>query len=219
MTTSKINILIVDDEHLFRQGLAYMLKKYNINTGNFADNGEHALEIIEQYNPDVILLDLEMPILNGSKTLNKIMKLFPKTKIIIISSYHDDNLIKDNFNRGAMAYISKKEDIKVVAAAIKAVHKGKVFEDNIPELLKTKCFKDGHYYKLIYTSRELDIIFLICNNYSLKEISEKLNVALRTIEVNLTVIYKKVNVKNRSEFLTFATSAGLQFIGNHQLLK
>lgn len=217
MTTSKINILIVDDEQLFRLGLAYMLQKYNITTGNFADNGEQALEILEQHNPDVVLLDLEMPILNGSKTLNKIMKLFPKTKVIIISSYYDDDLIKDNFNRGAMAYISKKEDIKVVAAAIKVVHKGKVFEDNIPELLKTKCFKDGHYYKLLYSEREKEIIHYLCKGYSVKEISNKLLITNSAVESNLTIIYKKANVKNRQEFLSFALNNGLQFLGTEYL--
>ncbi|MDP3555733.1 MAG: response regulator transcription factor [Bacteroidota bacterium] len=217
MTTSKINILIVEDEQLFRKGLTYMLQKYNINTIGLADNGEQALEFLKECSPDIVLLDLEMPVLNGSKTLNKIMKSFPKTKVIIISSYHDDELIKDNFNRGAMAYVSKKEDIKIVVAAIKAVHKGKIFEDNIPELLKTKCFKDGHYYKLLYSEREKEIIHYICKGFSVKEISNKLLVSCSAIETNLTIIYKKANVKNRQEFLSFALNNGLQFFGTKYL--
>ncbi|MDO9000187.1 MAG: response regulator transcription factor [Bacteroidota bacterium] len=217
MTTSKINILIVEDEQLFRKGLTYMLQKYNINTIGLADNGEQALEFLKECSPDIVLLDLEMPVLNGSKTLNKIMKSFPKTKVIIISSYHDDELIKDNFNRGAMAYVSKKEDIKIVVAAIKAVHKGKIFEDNIPELLKIKCFKDGHYYKLLYSEREKEIIHYICKGFSVKEISNILLVSCSAIETNLTIIYKKANVKNRQEFLSFALNNGLQFFGTKHL--
>jgi two-component system response regulator DegU len=194
-----------------------MLQKYDINTSNFADNGEQALAILEQYNPDVVLLDIEMPILNGSKTLNKIIKLFPKTKVIIISSYYDNELIKDNFNRGAMAYISKKEDIKIVAAAIKAVNEGKVFEDNIPELLKTKSFKDRHYYKLLYSLREKEIIHYLCKGFSVKEISNKLFITNSAVESKLTIIYKKANVKNRHEFLAFAIKNGLQFLDNESL--
>ncbi|MDP3146726.1 MAG: response regulator, partial [Bacteroidota bacterium] len=81
MTTSKIKILIVEDEQLFRKVLTYILQKYNINTIGLADNGEQALEFLKECSPDIVLLDLEMPVLNGSKTLNKIMKSFPKTKV------------------------------------------------------------------------------------------------------------------------------------------
>ncbi|MDP3146482.1 MAG: LuxR C-terminal-related transcriptional regulator, partial [Bacteroidota bacterium] len=114
-------------------------------------------------------------------------------------------------------YVSKKEDIKIVVAAIKAVHKGKIFEDNIPELLKIKCFKDGHYYKLLYSEREKEIIHYICKGFSVKEISNILLVSCSAIETNLTIIYKKANVKNRQEFLSFALNNGLQFFGTKHL--
>ncbi len=212
MAVSKINLMIVDDEILFRQGIVYLLKKYGIITSCVADNGEEALELLKSHSPEVILLDLEMPILNGSLTLNKMLQRFPKAKIIIVTSYHDEELIKDYFNRGAFGFISKNENIKTVVAAIKAVHKGSIYKENIPQLLQNKCYKDGHYYKMIYTSREKDIIYYLCKGDSIKEISIKLSITEGTIAVILTEIYRKANVKNRAEFLTLAFEKGLQYL-------
>ncbi len=214
MAVSKINLMIVDDELLFREGLVYLLKKYGIETTSVADNGEQALERLKKYSPDLVLLDLEMPILNGSITLDKMLMQYPNIKVIIITSYHDEELIKDHFNRGAFGFVSKKEEIKTVVSAIKSVHKGIVYEKNIPDLIKMKCEKNGHYYQLIYSEREKEIINHLCKAVSVKDISKKLSIAGSTIETQLTAIYKKANVKNRAEFLALAFDKGLQYLGS-----
>lgn len=210
----KINVMLVDDEILFRQGFIALLKKYGIEAMCVADHGEQALELLDLYSPDVVLLDLEMPVLNGSIALDKILAQFPTTKIIIVTSYHDEELIKDHFNRGAFGFISKNEEVKTVVSAIKAAYKGIIYKKNIPQLLKIKCEKDGHYYRLIYTSREKDIIHHLCKGVSGKAISSKLSLTESAIEANLTEIYRKANVKNRAEFLALAFDKGLQYLGS-----
>ncbi|MGZ3932963.1 MAG: LuxR C-terminal-related transcriptional regulator, partial [Bacteroidia bacterium] len=157
---------------------------------------------------------LEMPVLNGSKTLDSIRLKFPKTKVVIISSYYDEELIKDHFNRGAMAYVSKKAGIDTVVAAIRKVHKGSVYKENIPELLKTKAVRDRHYYKILFTKREQEIIRLVCIAKNLKSVASELCISDKTVEAHLTEIYKKVNVKNKSEFLVYALKEGLDYLGN-----
>lgn len=211
--------MIVDDELLFREGLVSLLKKYGIETISVADNGEQALEKLKIISPDLVLLDLEMPVLNGSITLDKMLMLYPNIKVIIITSYHDEELIKDHFNRGAFGFVSKKEDIKTVVAAIKSVNEGKVYEKNIPQLIKTKCEKNGHYYQLIYSEKEKVIIHYLCKENSVKEIASKLSVTESAIESHITVIYKKTNVKNRTEFLSLAFNKGLHYLGAGSIQK
>jgi two-component system, NarL family, response regulator DegU len=210
---SKVNLLLVDDEALFRAGLISLLKQYNVVSITEAENGEQALTKLKLKKSDVVLLDLEMPVLNGSKTLDNIIQRFPSVGVVIISSYHDEQLIKDHFNRGAKAYVSKKENIEYVVAAILIVAAGGVYTENIPGLLKVKCFKDRHYYKLMFTTREQEIIPLACTSISLKEIGAELFISERTVETHLTAIYKKLGVENRQEFIRMATKEGLHYLG------
>lgn len=213
MLNSKINVLVVDDEILFRDGLISLLNKFDIHVSDVADDGQQALKILKSSSANIVLLDLEMPLLNGSKTLDNIQQRFPGTKVIILSSYHDEMLIKDHFNRGAKAFLSKKENIETVVSAIYSVHLGNIYKNNIPELLKTKVVKDKHYYKLIFSPREREIITLLCAAKTCKDIGNELCISERTVEAHLTVIYKKVGVKNRNEFLIFALKEGLQYLG------
>jgi DNA-binding NarL/FixJ family response regulator len=213
-----INILVVDDEHLFRQGLIALLSPHGIKTIGTADNGEQALKILKSIKPDVILLDLEMPVLNGSKTLDNIYQRYPHAKVIIVSSYHDEQLIKDNFNRGARAYVSKNEHIESLITAIRSVYKIGVYKENVPYLLKTKVVRDKHYYKLIFSPKEQEIIYCICEGKSVKQIGHELYISEKTVETHLTYIYKKSQVKNRAEFLLYAIKEGLQFLGRPKYL-
>ncbi len=214
-----INILIVDDEFLFSQGITSLLGNHNINTIATASEGNSALRLLKNIKPDVILLDLEMPVLNGSKTLDNIGIRYPKNKVIIVSSYHDEQIVKDHFNRGAKAYVSKREKLETLVSAIRTVHAGNIFNDNIPSLIEAKVVRDHHYYKLIFSSREQEIIVLLCEGLTRKEMANRLYLSEKTIETHLTEIYKKVKVKNRHEFLILAINEGLQFLGKPWLKK
>lgn len=209
----RINILIADDEKLFRDGLKSMLAEHQIFVTATADDGEQALVQLSRSKHDVVLLDLEMPVLNGSQALDRICKRFPGTRVVIVSSYYDKQLIRDHFNRGARAYVSKREDVNTVVAAIRNVYAGKVYMENIPELLKTKAVRDRHYYKMLFTKREQEIIRLLCVAKDMKSVAAELFISEKTVEAHLTGIYKKVKVKNKSEFLVYALREGLEFLG------
>lgn len=176
-------------------------------------NGAELLKILTFKRPDVVLLDLEMPILNGSKTLNQVVKSYPGQKIIIVSSYYDQELIKDVFNRGANAYISKNCDKELLIQAIRRVHSYGLYKDNIPCLLQKPAIKDHHYYRLIFTKREIEIIGLLCQAVSYKQIGVSLFISEKTVENHAKSIFKKISVKTRSEFGITATKLGLQFLG------
>jgi len=211
--TPKIDIIIVDDENLPRQGLVNIFKNSEINVIDQAENGIILKQILKTKNPQIVLLDLEMPVLNGSKTLNALSKNFPQIKTIILSRYYDDELIKDMFNRGAKAYLSKNMDVKILFEAIYRVSQYGVFKDNIPYLLQNAAPKDRHYYKLIYSNTEIKLIhYLLQANKNYDEIANELCRSVKTVKNHAENIFKKSGVRTRLEFVEFGMKVGLIFI-------
>lgn len=211
-----ISIIIVDDEKMIRAGFAAILKSTEIKIIGEAENGEELFSLLKLRKPDLILLDLEMPQLNGSKTLNKLRKDFPTQKVIIVSKYHDEELIKDIFNRGANGFVSKAScGVDTLINAIRRVHEYGIYKDNIPCLLKSPAFKDGHYYRLILSPREIGIMGLLYQSKSYEEIGKELFISVNTVENHAKSIYKKIKAKNRAEFGIVATRLGLNYIGGN----
>ncbi|MBK9286008.1 MAG: response regulator transcription factor [Sphingobacteriaceae bacterium] len=209
-----INIIIVDDEKIIRAGLASLLRNTEIKIIGEAENGEELFPLIKLRKPDVILLDLEMPKLNGSKTLNRLRAEYPLLKVVILSKYHDEELIKDIFNRGARGFVSKSNcDVETLVTAIRRVSEYGTYKDNIPCLLKSPAYKDGHYYRLILSPREIGIMGLLYQSKSYEEIGKELFISSNTVENHAKSIYKKIKAKNRSEFGIVATRLGLNYIG------
>ena len=155
-----------------------------------------------------------MPVLNGSKALTKLRKDRPELKVVILSKYHDDELIKDMFNRGASAFLSKNSDLKIMIKAITKVATDGIFNGNINFLLDTPCFKDGHYYKMILTPREIEIMKSLYESKSFREIGEELKISEKTVKNHAKSIYKKMKVKTRNEFAVTVTKLGLNYIGS-----
>jgi len=216
--TEEINIIVVDDERVVRYGLVSLLKKNGINVIGEAGNGEELFVLLKTKRPHVILLDLEMPKLNGSKALNRLRKEFPDQKVIIISKYHDEELIKDMFNRGANGFISKAtSDIELVGIVIKRVISYGIFKDNIPCLLKAPAVKDGHYYKLILSSREIEIMGLLYQSKTYKQIGDELFISVNTVDNHTKSMFKKTNVKNREEFVLLVSKLGLNYMFGSRL--
>lgn len=210
-----IDIIIVDDEKLVRSGLISLLKGSEVKVIGEASNGNELFELLSTKAPDVILLDLEMPTLNGSRTLNKLRKQFPSQKAIIVSKYHDEELIKDLFNRGACGFISKSTShVDLLITAIKKVHVDGSYKENIPCLLKTPAAKDGHYYRLILSPREIQIMGLLYRSKSFVEIGKELFISAYTVENHAKAIYRKTNVKNRAEFGILVAKLGLNYMGS-----
>lgn len=208
-----INIIIVDDQPILVSGMRMLLGKFGITTIATASNGQEALIAIKKKKPHMVLLDLEMPILNGSKTLDNISQRFPDIKVIIVSAYHDEELIKDCINRGASAFISKKgENENDLFAAIKGVYQFGFYRENLPKLFANPAIKDRHYFKLIFTAREQEIIVLVCEGKSTSVIASELCISEKAVEGHLTEIYKKVKVANKYQFLIYARKVGLQFL-------
>lgn len=134
-----INIILADDQLLYRQTLSPALLEFDIHVCAEINNGGDLIRLIESgRKADLILLDLDMPVMNGSEALDILMANHPGNKIIIVTQYSELELVKDLFNRGIRAYVSKHEALDVMVNAIRAVHTKGYFKDNLPELSRAK---------------------------------------------------------------------------------
>jgi DNA-binding NarL/FixJ family response regulator len=213
---TKINIIIVDDEKIIRSGLSSLFRNTEIKIIGECGNGQELFGLLKTKKPSIILLDLEMPVLNGSKTLNRLRKEFPDLKVIILSKYHDEELIKDMFNRGVNGFMSKSIcDINSVISAIRTVIAHGSYKDNLPSLFKTPAIKDGHYYRLLLSPREIGIMTLLYQSKTYSQIGKELFISANTVENHARSIYKKINAKNRAEFGIVATKLGLNYMGGY----
>lgn len=197
----RINIAIAEDQILFRDSLAAVLKGFNIHTVAKASNGRELIELLEEITPDLILLDIEMPLLDGSRTLDFLMVKEPQVKIIILSQY-SSGLIKQNFlSRGARAFLTKDVAIEELARKIREVHALNGAEEHRADYT-------------VFTKREIQIIPMICNGQSTKEISKALRLDVKTVEAYRRKIYRKTRATCVGSFVRNAVESGLHYIKN-----
>jgi DNA-binding NarL/FixJ family response regulator len=202
----EITVIIVDDEKLARLGMIAFFKNTNINVIGQAQNDKELFNLLKFEKPNIILLDLEFPVLNGSKSMNKLRKQYPEINVIILAKYHDEQLISDMFKRGARAFISKANaDSKTITNALNKVSKHGFYLDNIACLLMEPGVKDRHYYRAILTPKEIKIMGLLNNGKSNEEICNELHITKDSLKYYIATVFKKLGVRNRTEFGIFAT--------------
>ncbi len=179
-------------------------------------NGKIFYEMLKSnsLNSGIVLLDIEMPEMDGGKTLDLIKKEYPNIKVIMLSQYIDEELIRDLFNRGANAYLTKDMEAVEIADAINQVNLNGEYRGNLLQLFKkNQSITKRNFLKTLYTNRETSIIVRLCEGKSVSEIASELYVINKTIESHLTDIYRKSGTKNKSEFLIYAIKEGLNYLG------
>ena len=206
-----IKIAIVDDHHLFREGLASMFAtSENIEVvGSFSD-GKDYLTFLEGKNVvDIVLLDISMPEINGLEVLDICKENHPQIKSIILSMHNDGNYIVKSVQKGAMGYLLKNVDQQELTMAIENVARGnKYFNKETTDLMLTHMAVQVEGVKKI-SAREKEILYLISEGSTTKEIAEKLILSTRTIETHRVNMMKKLNVKNSAELIKKATELHL----------
>ncbi len=201
----KISILIADDHPLVREGLAEILKKQDkLEVIGMAKNGKEALEFFQEFKPDVILMDIVMPEMDGIEATEKIKKIKPEAKVIMLTTFMDEEDIFKSFKAGAFAYLLKDQPVKELLETIFAVYEGrKIIPPSIAEKLA------GHLPSPQLTNREIEILTFIVNGLSNKEISGKLNISEGTVKAHINAIFSKLGVKSRTQAALLAVKKGL----------
>lgn len=214
---TKIKILIADDHKIVRDGIISLLsgeKEFSIV--NVANNGNEVLTILKNETIDIIIMDISMPEMNGIECTLKIKQLYPDVQVLILSMYNEEQYVKEVFSSGASGYILKNAGKEVLINAIKAIISGKPYygseitQTYIDSLNKPDSNSNEAVDIINYlTSREIEILKLIVNEYSNQEIAEKLFVSIRTVDAHRRNLLNKVDAKNTAGLVKFALSNNL----------
>ena len=211
-----IKYIIADDHKIFRQGLRYALADdHKLKLAGEAENGELLLQLVEKHKPDVVLLDLKMPVMDGIDATKKIHAAHPDTKILMLTTYDDEHFILHLLELGANGYLLKNADPDEIKRAIHAVFEnGYYFNDLMSNtMLRTITNKNSFNSKLKeairLNERETEVLKLICEELTTVEIAEKIFLSPRTIEGLRTSLIEKTGVKNVAGLVLYAIKNGI----------
>lgn len=215
-SNNSIRILIADDHRLFRQGLVQICE----SRGNFsivgeAENGQEAVDLAQQLKPDVVLMDIRMPVLDGVQATGMITETDPEIPVIVLTMYREDQFIFDAIRAGARGYLLKDADADELLDAIQVVQRGEALID---PLIATRVLDEfrrlndpavAHQDQLErLTEGEMTVLRLVAQGDDNRAIAASLNLAESTVANRLRVIYQKLQVNNRTQAALYALRRG-----------
>jgi len=211
MTLSSIKLVIADDHALFADGLVLLLKDVpDIVIAGIATDGTELVDLTRQDPPDAILTDINMPNLNGLDALRTIRSQFPDVKIIVLSTYNEDHLIKKAREYGANGYKLKNCSKTELVDAIRSVCNGEnCFPDKSSPAKKAIIEQEPFLRQFKLTAREVEVARLIKDHLTNQQIAEKLNLSIYTVETHRKNIMQKLDLHRPSELITFLMGSGL----------
>ena len=207
----KIRVLIVDDHTLVRDGIRSLLALLaDVEVVGEASNGKEALEKVKELVPDVVLMDLAMPVMGGLEATRRIRKEFPGTKVIALTQYDDSDYVIPVIEAGACGFVTKMAAFSELASAIQAAYRGDSFLSPtaaaaLVEECQQKVTTEGEQdpYQLL-TDREREVLKLVVEGHTAREIAETLIVSPKTVEWYKTSLMNKLNIHNRTDLIKFA---------------
>jgi DNA-binding NarL/FixJ family response regulator len=213
-----IKILIVDDQSLFREGLKTLLAvQPDFEVVGEASNGEEALRLSATLKPGVILMDLRMPVLDGVRTTERLREVMPDARVIMLTTFDDDDLVFDGLRAGATGYLLKDVSSEKLFEAIRAAAKGEYFllpsitAKVIAEFSRLPRAVNHRQSELAesLSPRELEILRLVATGVSNKEIADRLVISEGTVKNHLSSILSKLSVKDRLQAVIKARELGI----------
>ena len=205
-----IKVAIADDHTLFRAGVKTALSvKKDIELIAEADNGQQLLHLLKYTEPDVILLDIQMPIMDGIQTLPEIRKLYPHVKVIILSMHNDHSMISKLMEIGANSYLTNNSDSETIYQAIKTCYEQEFFFNELTNKalltgLRTKRSDMGIPQDVNLTEKELTVLKLMCEEKSTKEIADIVEISPRTVEAIRDKLKSKTGSKSMAGLVMYA---------------
>lgn len=211
----EIKIMIVEDQEIIRKSLGIVLNlNADINVVGTAENGAVAVEMAAQLLPDVILMDVQMPVMDGVEATERIKKSYPDVKVIMLTTFQDADVVSGALHAGAEGYILKAIDPMDLAAALRLVHRGEtMISQEVAKALFTRsstttgAFVKESDYGL--TDRETQVLKCISDGLANRDIAERLFLSEGTVKNYISNIYSKLNVQNRASAMKKATEEKL----------
>ncbi|CAM4497252.1 response regulator [Paenibacillus typhae] len=214
METEEIKVLLVDDHEMVRIGLAAVLgTEDGIEVVGEAGSGEEGIRLAQEYNPDVVLMDLVMEGMDGIETTKRLLKLYPDCKVIVLTSYLDDEKMYPVIEAGAFSYLLKTSRASEVADAIRAAARGQsVLESQVASKMmnrfRNNAKAEAPAYKEL-TEREMEVLKLLAQGKSNQDIADQLIIGIKTVKFHVTNIFAKLGVEDRTQAAIYAYKNGL----------
>jgi two-component system nitrate/nitrite response regulator NarL len=208
-----IKLLLVDDHPIVRRGVASCLaKEPNVQVIGEAADGQEALKKVRDLNPDVVMMDVDMPLMDGLAVTQALRKEFPHIKVLMLSMYRDTDYILRILQSGALGYVLKDAPAEELVRAIETVYSGESYFSSDVARVALNQFVRGSSEgpsAMNLTNREREVLIHIAEGFSNKEIACKLNVGVRTVETHRERIMRKLNIRNVAGLTKFAIAKGL----------
>src|SRR6476646_991498 len=210
-----IKVAIADDHALFRAGVkTALLGKKDVELIAEADNGMQLLNLLKHIEPDVILLDIQMPIMDGIQTLPEIRKLYPTVKVIILSMHNDHSMISKLMEIGANSYLTKNSDSETIYQAIKTCYEQEFFFNELTNKalltgLRTRPTEPSLPQDANLTEKETTILKMMCEEKTTKEIADLVDISPRTVEAMRDKLKTKTGAKSMAGLVMYAVKNGI----------
>jgi len=212
----RIKVILAEDHTIVRQGLRSLLEQSeDIEVIAEAEDGREAVKKTGQHQPDIVLMDISMPLLNGIEATRQIKKEFPEVKVLILTMHTTEEYIHQILHAGASGFLVKKTAHHELISAIRAIHKGdaylspviskKVIDEYIQ---KTKEQTEQYPYEKL-TSREREVLQLIAESKSNKQIADMLYLSVKTVETHKAHVMEKLNIHTKADLVKYAIQKGI----------
>jgi two-component system, NarL family, nitrate/nitrite response regulator NarL len=212
-----ITVLLAEDHLIVREGFRSLLKhERDIKVVGEAETGRQAVQLTRKLRPEVVVMDIAMPLLNGLEATRQILKAFPATKVLILSAHSDDAYVKNATEAGAMGFLLKQSSSHYVCQAIREVQKGNTFfSPSIARRVHDQYQKSPDGARLLkkrsnrLSSREVEILQLIAEGKANKEIAAELGISIKTVEKHREHLMAKLDIHDTAGLTRHAIAAGI----------
>ena len=210
-----IKVAIADDHTLFRTGVKTSLSsRKDIQMVAEAENGMQLLNLLKHIHPDVVLLDIQMPIMDGLSTLPEIKKLYPDVKVIMLSMHNDHSMITRMMEIGANSYLTKESDSETIYQAIVTCYQQEFFFNDLTNKALLNGLRQKKPNEMVtpdvhLSEKEITILKLMCDEKSTKEIADMVDLSPRTVEAIRDKLKTKTGVKSMAGLVMYAVKAGI----------
>jgi DNA-binding NarL/FixJ family response regulator len=214
---TRIKVAIADDHHLFRTGVKTSLSAYkDIQMVAEAENGMQLLNLLRHIKPDVLLLDIQMPIMDGLATLPEVKKLYPQLKVIMLSMHNDHSMISRMMELGANSYLTKESDSETIYQAVKTCYEEEFYFNDLTNKallsrlrMKQEAPAAAEEFDANLNDKEKLVLKLICEERSTREIAEMVEISPRTVEAIRDKLKVKTGSKSMAGLVMYAVKAGI----------
>jgi len=217
MTMKRITVLLAEDHTIVREGFRKMLEfEDDLEVVGEAQDGRQAIALANKLRPDVILMDIAMPQLNGLEATRQVLKALPSIKVLMLSAHNDDAYVKNATESGAMGFLLKQTSAHEVCRAIREIHSGKKFFSSSvsrrqDRLHPSSLNRAGSLAKdaTRLTSREMEVLQLIAEGKANKETAAELGIGIKTVEKHREHLMRKLDIHDTAGLTRYAIGAGI----------